>query len=410
MLKNKFAFTTWVYRNIDVYPPEELDRQVNSGINISMTSPFDHNNERHVARIKEYLNKASELGIQLILHCDFTLDYYVKLGKEEYSRQIVDFYENVLEKHPAVYGFFVSDEPNTTEDAEAVRQTIITMKEVMPNLMPYVNLMGSSAHLDESVFGGPHSEWIKKLHEDAGDFAVSYDMYSQMVNDGGGTTIYFGELKRNEKLCVDAGLVPIACLICSAHMVFGMASEYDFGWQISTAAAAGYKGINWFRYYDSPIVPNYHASPVDEFGNNTERYYHMLRAQRRFSFQYGDIIMKLKRKATYVFGEDRQRGAYPRFKQGTHDKIKDIRVGFEESMVSFFEHEDTGEEYMIIVNLSRKFYDHYEILCADGYDVVEVLENGARENKFRVLKSEDDDFEGEFLYPGQMTLIKIFKK
>ena len=369
-----------------------------------MTSPFDHNNERHVARVKEYLNKASELGIQLILHCDFTLGYYVKLGKEEYSRQIVDFYENVLEKHPAVYGFFVSDEPNTTEDAEAVRQTIITMKEVMPNLMPYVNLMGSSAHLDESVFGGPHSEWIKKLHEDAGDFAVSYDMYSQMVNDGGGTTIYFGELKRNEKLCVDADLTPIACLICSAHMVFGMPSEYDFGWQISTAAAAGYKGINWFRYYDSPIVPNYHASPVDEFGNKTNCYYAILRAQRRFNNQYGELMMKLKRKSTYATGYQK-RGIYPELNDKAHDLV--TVSGYEDGIVSFFEDAE-GSEYIAIVNASMQFRATWVI----DYDpekcvVKEVSANGRHE---RTLGGPECAGTENCFHTGQFRLFHIIRK
>ena len=125
---------------------------------------------------------------------------------------------------------------------------------------------------------------------------------------------------------------------------------------------------------------------------------------------YGDIIMKLNRKSTYLFGEDRDRNSYDRFDENTHDVVKAIHNGYEESMVSFFEHEETGDEYMIIVNLSRKFYDHYEILVKEGYELYEVLDNGARENKLRLLKSADDSFEGEFLYPGQMTLIKIVKK
>ena len=80
-------------------------------------------------------------------------------------------------------------------------------------------------------------------------------------------------------------------------------------------------------------------------------------------------------------------------------------------MVSFFEHDETGEEYFCIVNASRKFYDHYEIRTHnDDYDVYMIFQNSLREGKRRLLQKGEGHWEGDFLYPGQMALYKIKKK
>ena len=136
----------------------------------------------------------------------------------------------------------------------------------------------------------------------------------------------------------------------------------------------------------------------------------MLRAIRGFQEQFGEIFPKLKRKSTYFFGQDRDRKSYPRFTKDSHDKIEYIRC-FEESMLSFFEHVETGEEYFCIVNASRKFYDHYEIKCkSDDYDIRMITRNGLGNGKRRLIKEGEEPWEGEFLYPGQMGLFKIEKK
>ena len=44
-------------------------------------------------------------------------------------------------------------------------------------------------------------------------------------------------------------------------------------WQITMSAAFGCKGVIWFRLYDRDISPNYHGSPIDEYGYNTIRRY-----------------------------------------------------------------------------------------------------------------------------------------
>lgn len=411
-MKKSFPFTSWVYRDITVYPPTELDNQVECGLSIPMSPPTDRNNPEQVKMLIAFLDRARELGVQLILHVNFTSNILMELGEDEYARQLKAFYEETLDSHPAVYGFFVGDEPSDTEGLYYTKRAIIIMKKTLPHLIPYVNMQGCSCNYPKSYFGGiSHVEWLKSIIDEVGYFMLSYDMYGQLVNDGGGTTDYFYECKKLLDICNEAGIEPWACLICSAHMVFHVPSEYDIMWQITTAAAMGFKGINWFRFYDSPAVPNYHGSPIDQFGYKTTHFYDMLRCNRGFGQQFGEIFPYLKVKNTYFFGEDRDRKSYGRFDETCHPIIAEIRCCYEESMVSFFEHTETGEEYFCIVNASRKFYEHYEIRTKnDDYDVCMIFQNGLTESRRRLMKEGEDAWEGDFLYPGQMALYKIKKK
>ena len=411
-MRKIFPFSSWIYRNITDYTTEDLAGQVECGLTIPMTPPFESGDPVHVEHLKKYLDRARELNVRLILFADFTNCDLKKLGEEEYSRRIREFYEVTLARHPSVYGFFVGDEPDNAEDLEWTRRCIILMKKIFPDLTPYINMQGHSCDYPESYFGGiSHREWLKALKDEAGDFMISYDMYGQLVNDGGGTSDYFYECKKIIDICEKAGVEPWACLICSAHLVFHIPSEYDIMWQITTAAAMGFKGIIWFRFYDSPAVPNYHGSPIDQYGNKTTHYYDMLRCIRGFGDHFGEIFPYLKRKGTYFFGEDRDRRSYGRFDGNCHDIIAGIRGSFEEAMVSFFEHEETGDEYFCIINASRKFYNHFEIRTrTDDWDVYMVFENGKSGGKRRLMKDEDDVFEGDYLYPGQMALYRIGKK
>ena len=169
-----FPFTSWVYRDISVYPPTELDNQVECGLSLPMTPPVNVDNPEHVSRLIEYLDRASELGVQLILHTTYTNTYLRELGEEEYSRRLKEFYEVTLGSHPAVYGFFVGDEPSNPEDLEYTKRCIITMKKTLPHLIPYLNMQGCSGTYPESYFGGiSHVAWLRSIIDEVGYFMVS---------------------------------------------------------------------------------------------------------------------------------------------------------------------------------------------------------------------------------------------
>ena len=410
---NKFLFFSWVYHDIKDFGISRLDDLLDAGVNLPMSPMFHHNNPEDVAKIKEMLDYVHSKGLQMILSADFTNGDLDRMGEERWSEEFKKFYEETLECHPAIYGFYVGDEPSDAYWLELTKRTIILMKQIHPNLIPYINFTGSMGpNLGPKEFGGVSMvEWLRDLSEQAGEFLHTYDQYSQVINNEGGTSMYFNECLKNGGASEQAGITPVACLICSAHMVFRPVQPlYGINWQISTAAACGYKGVNWFRLCDSHLDPNYHASPIDAFGNKTELYYDVLRAQKTFSLHYGDIFPHLKRKSTFFFGEDKNRDSYPRFEENSHDIITNVTSSWEESLISFFEHDETGEEYFCVVNLSRQHYEHYHFFGDnEKYGLRRILMNGEKQQRVPLGLGEGQ-YEGFYLYPGQLELFKIVKK
>ena len=176
-------------------------------------------------------------------------------------------------------------------------------------------------------------------------------------------------------------------------------------WQIHAAAMMGVKGIQWFRFYDREEANELMFSPVDEFGNKTETYYAMMRAQRRFNRHYGEMFMRAKRLGTYMLKSDR--GVYPEFRPGTHEMIKSLTAD-DETMVTFLQDTD-GSEYMCLFHMNTEWYGSVKI----RYDASKCRVLCARDNGKDIAESEykegDDDIEAVIL-PGAMVMFKIEKR
>ncbi len=221
-----------------------------------------------------------------------------------------------------------------------------------------------------------------------------------------GIEYYFKALKPLIEVAEPANVDVWGSILLSAHYHFRVPTEYDIMWQITTAAACGCRGMVGFRFYDRTLGPNYHGSPVDEYGNKTEQYYKLLRCQRRFADHFGELIMSLKRQNTYFIGT--QRGSYPIFGAGSHYAINGIRAN-EDAIVSFFKAED-GTEYLCLVNASQVNDGVYKIdFDPEKYSLIEVLCNGKVESPYE-LATTDDPWDGYWLYPGQMAMFRIDAK
>ena len=205
-----------------------------------------------------------------------------------------------------------------------------------------------------------------------------------------------------------AGVDMSACLLSSAHHVFNQPTESEYRWQINIAAALGCRGVYWFRFYDRVFAPDLYGSPIDEYGNKTEGFYSILRTQKRFSDHYGEILMKLKRKNSWIVGDPR--GTYDNFKPGDHELILNAKID-DTGVLSIFEDEN-GTEYLCIVNGCTKFYATFTVeFDSSKCTLTELHNNGKTEIPFG-----SDNFglgasTNEFgVYPAQLRLFRIDRK
>ncbi|MBP3347781.1 MAG: hypothetical protein J6L92_03400 [Clostridia bacterium] len=404
-MENLYPFGAWVYPPKEELTLSAVDDWADMGLTVTMSPPFGSSDEELDELIK-YLDKANQRGIKLIVNAG-ALTYWAMgtYGPETYEETFRKIYARV-KGHPALYGFFIGDEPSSKE---ALEETILAMKiqkQIAPELNPLINFQGSLKDYSKEKLGGrTFVEWLKYFKEETGVDYYCWDEYSQMINDGG-VRIYFETVKAHADACREAGLKSWATLLSSAHWCFRIPSEYEFMWQITTAAACGVKGIYWFRLYDRKIAPECYGSPIDEYGYKTEQYWSLLRCQKRFQAQFGQIISTLNWKNSYFIGFPY--GSFEQFGEGTHDCVTKID-SFERALISFFEDEN-GVEYCTVVNLEKKqLADIHITLDFDKASYTKIASNGKSTEKF-VGNTDVWAGDGLLLYPGQMSMFRIDRK
>ena len=410
MTKNtttKYPFGAWIYPNQKTFTPDEVDTWTELGLTVTLGARLGDSDEELEA-FKGFLDRADELGVKLIANID-RLSYGALdrgMSEDEYEQNFIRVY-NILKGHPALYGFFCGDEPSTKKSLESTVTVMKIQKRIAPELNPWINIQGSTADYDSERLGDrTFAEWLKYFKSETGVDYYTFDEYSQTINDGG-VRIYFDTLKKHVEASEAAGLECWATLLSSAHDAYKVPTEYEYMWQITTAAACGVKGIVWFRLYDSKIAPNYHGSPIDEYGSKTEHYWDLLRCQRRFQAQFGEIMLKLKRKKTCLIGF--RYGSFPIFSENSHDIVKEIRC-FENGLVSFFEDEE-GNEFCALVNTEKKQPADFRIIYdATKASFTEYRLNGKIKMPFGGTSDPGNADMGLILYPGQMILFRIDRK
>lgn len=389
-MAQKFPLGAWIYNRIEEFTPDEVDVWADLGLTVTMAPSIDYDDD--LTKLIPFLDRARDRGIKLILWVNGVG------SSEERFRKVYE----VFKGHPALYGFFVADEPGDVASINSCVEIMSMQKRVAPELRPYVNLMGSSPDRERHMFPGKtYNEFMKDFAERSLCDMVCFDTYTQMINDGG-VTNYFRDLKAQTDAAYAAGIDIWATCLTSAHYAYNVPNEYQLLWQITVSAALGCKGIIWFRLYDKKIAPEYYGSPIDEYGCKTPQYDMLRRCQRRFNDQYGELLMQLHRKQVFITGI--QRGDWPMFNCYSHDCIKAVKT-FENTVVSFFE-DDNGKEYLCLVNSEMYQKNSIELqIDSTKCSLTEVLLNGNVESK-----DFGEDGDAFTLYPGQMKMFRIERK
>lgn len=407
-----FHNTFWNYNRFEDYKPEMLEDWINLGITTPILPTFDMNRHSKEALIS-ILDDVQSKGIQCILQVSqMYLEGYAR-GAESYRADVSRVMEE-FGSHPAVYGFYVGEEPNCNNEECYFEGTKI-IKELAPDKCVYSNF-GSIERTERMMLKGKSTieEWVSRYKEYSNADTIGFGVYSQLFSDHSGVYEFFHNMRTFVEAGKKAGVGVWGTMLSSAHDLYRVPSEDDFRWQINMCAVCGCKGVVWFRLYDKLVAFDYRSSPIDEFGEKTQRYYDLARVQKRFNIHYGKLLGRLQHISTYGIGVSF--GGYPYFVPGIDKTFSadDIVVSADcrSAMISFFKDED-GTDYVAVANSSMTEAHHISLSFSDKVEKAElVYHNG----DVKITSFERGDLVGAgksgymCLAPGQMEILKITLK
>ena len=170
-----------------------------------------------------------------------------------------------IRNYPALYAYFVKDEPSASEFA-GLASTVSRLRGLDPNRLAYINLFptyASSSQLGVSDYRTYLNQYISTVHPDL----LSYDHYQFAV--GSDTSDYFKNLAVVSQTAKQAGL-PFMNIVqsCSWDASMRVPNGNELRYLYNTSLAYGAKGISDYVYY----YPSFTGGMLSSNGTTTTLY------------------------------------------------------------------------------------------------------------------------------------------
>jgi hypothetical protein len=204
---------------------------------------------------RKFLDLCQKVGIKGMIWAGVPLKDHNPSGWSPPTRQEMPLLERQLDdiistysKHPALLGYFLSDEPGVDKFARlGVINQYLLRKD--PRHLPYINVLPNYAK-DPDWLGSAYEGTIRRYLDTVKPALLSWDHYRQVFRANGDESYYWHNLEAIRRQSLRAN-VPCLQIICSLkHMGYRECSEADLRWQVYTSLAYGSRGIMYFTYWD----------------------------------------------------------------------------------------------------------------------------------------------------------------
>jgi hypothetical protein len=335
------------------------------------------------------LDNCQAAGLKAIVSDNRLSNYDWKNVDPAKARENVTAVIKQVRNHPAVYGYYLRDEPSADFfKGLAIASDVI--KEQHPGAWPYINLFPNYAE-PWQLATPDYQTYLDKFIEVCKPPVLSYDHYA-LYQGGGFNEAYFVNLEQMRALAAK-NKIPFWNIVLSVGCLnFRECSQTDLRFEVYTSLAYGARGIAYFTYF-TPEVGNFRMAPIDQFGHETQTWQWM----RNVNLQVGKLaptLLKLKSDRAYHFGKVPKGCAGP-------DENSLIKSAPGNLLVGDFTHED-GTRYVLCVN--------------KDFNANLVLQPQFRQpvSKIQIVSPYSGQlvpFEGEqcWLAPGQGMLLKLVR-
>jgi len=254
------------------------------------------------------------------------------------ARQNISNLVTEVNAHPAVYGYYLRDEPSAAwfGNLEKVAGPI---RELAPGKWPYINLFPDSAE-NWQLGTTAYADYLEKFIAACHPQILSYDNYS-LMDDGSVRGAYWTNLEAVRGAAVKHKLVFWNIVLSVAHFSYREPSAADLRFEAYTSLAYGARGLAWFTYF-APPVGGYRGAPVDQFGHKTATWQHMQNVNLQVQ-KLGPTLNHLHSDDVYHFGN------VPAGAKSAPTNSLVSAVAGDNFLVGEFTHDD-GSRYVMIVN------------------------------------------------------------
>jgi len=333
------------------------------------------------------LDACQAAGLKAIVSDARTSGYnWTKVDAKSAREKVAELVKEVRH-HPAVYGYYLRDEPSASFFPGLATVSGI-VKELHPGAWPYINLFPNYANAGQ--LGTPtYDAYLEQFIETCHPPILSYDHYA-ILEGGGFRGEYFANLESVRRAALKHDLPFWQIVLSVGALSYREPSAADMRFQVYTSLAYGARGLAYFKYF-TPAVGNYRGGPIDQFGHQNPMWHTL----QQVNLQVGKLaptLLKLKSDHVYHFGDVPAGCTGP-------DANSLIEAIAGPMLVGDFTHED-GSRYLIIVNKS---------FTSSAACFPKLRKPAARLDVISAYTGAATPFVGEqcFLAPGQGVLLKL---
>jgi hypothetical protein len=211
--------------------------------------------------------------------------------------EIVDKMVKDYDNNPAVYGYYVKDEPGASLFPLIAK--IGAEIEKRSKKPWYVNLLPTYASAVSQLESESYDAHVRDFIKICKPKYLAYDHYALM--EGGKMRAgYWENMNRLYSIAKEYNLPVIPVIQSMANSIYREPTEADLLFQVFTHLAYGAKGIQYFTYF-TPRLGNYRNAPIDQFGSKTPTWFIVQKINRRLEI-LAPKLMDLEWVRSYHFG------------------------------------------------------------------------------------------------------------